>query len=455
MVPITGRVILILSNDTLIDPDIPDPFRPFITFGMDFKNWMPGRELNLNNEHVDSFLSTIDELEGYYSLRAIVDIDSNSSSLYTDGTCYSDQIIFLAEPNRTNIIDIDVNNVLSGFGFNESENIKLLKVESQLLSNFYNLPTYIEAAIILPDSYALNPDKYYPTVFVFPGWGSTHTAPTQSDFQQIRYGMSGYGKEKVFVFLNQDCRFGFHVFADSENNGPRATSFISEFIPVLEKEYRVVNKANARFLVGQSSGAWAALWLLINYPDTFGMVWAGSPDPVDFRDFVGHDLYAKDANLFYDSEDNLTPAFRTSGKIFTNKDWSDMETAVGEGGQYQSFEAVFGNRDNHQKPEQLFDRKTGEVFPLALEHWKDYDINLSIQKRSEELRPKLSDKINIIVAEDDDFYLDGSVRLFKETLEDLGFNANIQFLKEGGHNIWSDDIRAEMHRKMDEIYSCK
>lgn len=451
--PISGRILLVLSKDTLVDPDIPNPFQPFITFGSDFINWRTGEELILTASNTNSYLSALEELNGDYSLRAVVDTDTTSCLLYKDGIFYSDKINFNTASGKLNIVDVKVNNVMSGLEFKESKYIKLLRLQSNLLSNFYDIPAYIEGAVILPDSYYNDSSRFYPVVFVFPGWGTTHIAPTRNDFQQKRYGMKGYGEEKIFVVLNQDCRFGFHVFANSENNGPRAASFITEFIPYLENQYRVIKNANGRFLTGQSSGAWAALWLQVNYPDEFGMVWAASPDPVDFRNFNGHNLYSKDANLFYDSDGNLTSAIRPSNIIFTNKEWSDMETVLGEGGQFQSFESVFGKRDANNKPEQVFDRKTGEIFRNSLEHWKNYDINLFIQKNAGELKNKLADKLNIIVADNDDFYLDGSVRLFKETLDSQGFKANIKFLKEGGHSTWNDESRTEMHKRIDEIFS--
>ncbi|MFC2096895.1 alpha/beta hydrolase-fold protein [Bacteroidota bacterium] len=450
--PLDGRIMLILSKDTLIDPDIPNPMRPFITFGMNFKNWKPGEKLILNGENSESFIANLDELDGNYSLRAIVDLDTTSCLYYIDGICYSDKIVFNAVPEETNIIEVKVGSVLSGFGFNESENIKLLKHKSNLLSDFYKTPTYIEAAVILPDSYNNNPDKYYPTVFVMPGWGSNHVSASNDTFQQKKYGMSGFGEEKIYVFLNQDCRYGYHVFADSDNNGPRGESFITELIPHLEKEYRVIKEANTRFLIGQSSGAWAALWLQINYPDHFGMAWAGSPDPVDFRDFCGNNLYMKDANIFYDANGKPKSSFRSEGNIFTVKDWSDLETVLGEGGQYQSFEAVFGKKDKNGIPQQFFDRKTGKVHKEIIEHWKKYDLNLIIQNNADKLKPKLNNKINIVVADNDDFYLDGAVKLIKTTFEKNDIKANIKLLTDGGHNTWTDETRTEMHQKMDDIY---
>lgn len=453
--PLTGRAILFLSKDTLTDPDITNPYQLFITFGKNFTNWKSGEELVLNDNNSNSFLSTMNKLNGYYSLRAVVDIDSTSCLFYNNGNLYSDKIIFHSDSNKLNIIDVRVKNVLSGIDFKETKYIKLLKLKSDLLSDFYKTQTFIEAAVILPDSYYNDTSRYYPVVFVFPGWGATFIEPAQSDFQENRYGMKGYGGDKIFIFLNQDCRYGYHVFANSDNNGPRATAFITEFIPYLEKMYRVAKKPNSRFLIGQSSGAWASIWLQVNYPDMFGMTWAGSPDPLDFRDFIGHNLYKENANLFYTTEGKLTPAIRSNDNVFTNKMWSDMETALGEGGQYQSFEAVFGRRDKNNKPEQVFDRHTGKIYPGAIEHWKNYDISLFVRNHAGELKNNLGGKLNIVVSDNDDFYLDGSVRLFKETLDSLGIKANIRFLKNDGHDTWTDEIRTEMHRKMDEIFSGK
>ncbi|MBN2426893.1 MAG: hypothetical protein JXK94_00995 [Deltaproteobacteria bacterium] len=450
--PISGRALLVLSSDPAVDPDVPDPFRPFITFGMDFADWKPGEALVMTGRNCDGFKATIGQLKGSYSLRAVIDTDLQSSILQKQGTLYSDKIIFEVNENGETIVDVELNNIIIGREFKETETVKLLKVKSDLLSAFYQEPTFIEAAVILPVTYAQDSGKLYPVVFVFPGWGSTHMAVTRDDFQQKRYGMSGYGQEKIFVFLNQDCRFGFHVFADSENNGPRATSFVKEFIPFLEENYRVARQACGRFLVGQSSGGWAALWLQVNFPDVFGLAWAGSPDPLDFRDFVGHDLYGKKANFFYDDHGGLTKAMRSTEHPFTNKECLEMEAALGDGGQFQSFEAVFGARGRDGKPQLLFDRKTGEIDHMALEHWKKYDINLFLQENAGILREKLAGRIHIVVAGNDPFFLDGSVRLLKDALARLRFNADIEILESGEHNTWSEETRKKMHKKMDELY---
>lgn len=37
----------------------------------------------------------------------------------------------------------------------------------------------------------------------------------------------------------------------------------------------------------------------MNYPDCFGGAFAGSPDPVDFTEFIGTNIYKKGANMYY------------------------------------------------------------------------------------------------------------------------------------------------------------
>jgi hypothetical protein len=43
-------------------------------------------------------------------------------------------------------------------------------------------------------------------------------------------------------------------------------------------------------------------WLETRHPDFFARAWATAPDPVDFDDFVGVDLYDPAVNLFVDPE---------------------------------------------------------------------------------------------------------------------------------------------------------
>ncbi len=253
--------------------------------------------------------------------------------------------------------------------------------------------------VVLPPSYYHTPEQEYATVFVLPGFGSPYTAILDGDFQLYRYGMNSVGREKIFVFMDLECPLGNHVLANSQNNGPWTTAFIEEFIPYLEKTYRVYRDPSTRFLTGQSSGAWAGLWLQINYPDQFGGVWACSPDPVDFEAFLRVNIYRPHSNLLFDE----------SGEVIeVNKFFSDVNRVVGDGWVMSTFEAVFSPRGVDGRPLELWNRETGEIDPNVAATWKPYDLRLILQNNWKTLAPKLAGKIHIYVAEDDPYGLDDS-----------------------------------------------
>jgi enterochelin esterase-like enzyme len=103
----------------------------------------------------------------------------------------------------------------------------------------------------------------------------------------------------LWVMLDQTAPAGPHGFMDSTANGPWATALVDEFIPWLERQYRVDAKPPGRLLYGSGSGGRTALWLLAKQPKLFGRAWMDSPDTFDFRSFLGTDIYAQSANLFH------------------------------------------------------------------------------------------------------------------------------------------------------------
>ncbi|MFM8872344.1 MAG: alpha/beta hydrolase-fold protein, partial [Phycisphaerales bacterium] len=77
---------------------------------------------------------------------------------------------------------------------------------------------------------------------------------------------------------------------DSAANGPRARALVEEFIPALERQFRLVRRPEARIVTGHSSGGWSALWLQLTHPETFGACFPSTPDPVDFSRSPTSDL---------------------------------------------------------------------------------------------------------------------------------------------------------------------
>jgi hypothetical protein len=304
----------------------------------------------------------------------------------------------------------------------------------------------LRAGVVLPPSFAKEPERKYPVVYEVTGFGGNHFA---AFLASARKAWNVGDTEMIWVVLDGNCRLGHHVFADSENNGPVGKALVEELIPQLEKFSR---GSGVRFTTGHSSGGWSSLWLQVTYPETFAGCWSTAPDPVDFRDFQLVNIYAKDINIFTDPEGNQRPLARREGKpILFYKPFSDMEEYMGRGGQLGSFEAVFSPRGKDGKPRKLWDRKTGAVDPEVAKAWEKYDIRLILERNWKTIGPKLAGKIHVFCGEEDTFYLDGATRLLKESLANLKSDAVVELFPKRHHgNLVDAALRKRMNSEKAE-----
>ena len=236
----------------------------------------------------------------------------------------------------------------------------------------------------------------------------------------------GVFPEMIHVVLDESCAAGTHEFADSVNNGPWGKAFIQELVPHLESRYRMIGKPNGRFLMGHSSGGWAALWLQVNYPDMFGGSWPTAPDSSDFRNFYGTNLYANPPEHLYTTADGRIRAQWVA-------DWARQDRVLGEyGGQWTSFEAVFSPRGDNGAPQPLFDRETGEIDGVVAKAWMRHDIPEIIRANADRLRSALDGKIHVTVGTEDGFG-PAADHLLEETLKAANINATFTYLEGRGH----------------------
>jgi S-formylglutathione hydrolase FrmB len=253
-----------------------------------------------------------------------------------------------------------------------------------------------------------------------------------------------FGKDFLRVLLDPDCGTGHHVFADSATNGPRGTALVEEFIPYIERTFPVIADARARLVNGHSSGGWTSLWLQVSYPDTFGGTWSTSPDPVDFRDFQRIDLYAAGENMFRDRAGKRRPIARMGAMPMLYYDrFCRMDDVIGWGGQLGSFEAVFSPLDEGGQPRKLWDRSSGAIDPAVAKAWEAYDIRLVLERNWPVLGPKLKGKLHVITGEMDTFYLEGAVKLLKESLAKLGSDATVEIIPNRDHSTLLDPKLAQ------------
>lgn len=316
-----------------------------------------------------------------------------------------------------------------------------LDFTSPALTAFWGRPIHVQGWVLLPPGYDKNANAHYPTVYFTHGFGGNLAYLTYKAAGVWSDMSSGKTPPMIWVFLDESSPTGTHEFADSVNNGPWGTALTTEVIPYLESRYRMDAKASGRFLTGHSSGGWATLWLQVRYPKIFGGTWSTSPDPSDFHDFTGPDLYAPDANVYTRPDGTPYPLVRMKGKVIaTFKQFAQLERVLGSyGGQMASFDWVFSPRGADGRPQQMFDRETGKVNPEVVRYWGDhYDIAYRIETQWPRLKPDLDGKIHLIVGTADTFYLDGAAHKLKALLDKVGAHAEVQFLpgKTHGDLYW-------------------
>lgn len=448
--PFTGRVFVMLSKAKVQQlPSGPNWFKPEPFFALDVQDWKPGQTLVLDGRAL-SYPYPLAKLPAdTWSIQAVMDFDQGARSFSTaEGNGYSKALRRPLDAATSGPVALHLDQVYHARPFRETARVKLVEIESRLLGKFYGRPTRLRAGVVLPASYASSPQRRYPVVYEIPGFGGNHFAAFQRAEQKVT---DLAGTEAIWVVLDPDCRFGHHVFADSDNNGPCGRALIDELIPAVEGWYRTWG-ARGRLVTGHSSGGWSSLWLQVMYPNQFAGVWSTAPDPVDFHDFQRIDLYRPGANMFTDEQGHPRALARRAGKpVVFYKPFSDMEEILGHGGQLGSFEAVFGPRGTDGRPARLWDRHSGAVDPAIARAWQRYDIRLFLERNWDSLKPRLAGKLHVFVGSEDTFYLEGAVARLKETLNRLGSDAVVEIVPGRDHGSLKDAaLRQRIEREMAE-----
>ncbi len=452
--PTSGRIYLFTSTSDNRPPFTgPNWFSPEPFFAEDVV--VRGGESIVLSGDTKGFPGRLADLPtGQYFVQALFDFDIyHSNHAKGAGNLYSE--VQKLEWDGSNRLELELTQVVGEIPFEETAFRKQVRLYSPRLSAFYGREIVQKATVVLPRSYNASETKRYPVIYAVSGFGGIHETmgrslaaggpePRQGEVEFIR------------VFLDGQCKWGHHVYADSAKNGPRGAALIKELIPEVDRRYRTVPAATARFVTGHSSGGWSSLWLQVNYPEMFGGVWSTAPDPVDFRDYQEVNLYAEQPlSLYTNPEGKRRPLARRNGEVMIwYEDFGHMDDGLGRGGQLKSFEAVFSPLDQQGKPLLMWTRDKGTVIPSTVRYWVEYDINRLIQRRWQHgLKESLEGKINVFMGTVDTFYLEGACEYLKQTMESLGSDAVIELHADRDHfNLTTPELMQRIRREMSAAY---
>lgn len=358
--------------------------------------------------------------------------------------------------------------------------VKHVRIKSRVLSDFWGVPMYFGANVLLPKGFDANPKVRYPAVYAF-GHGATpfsmntdpashekdlassRDANVQTGYEFYQTWNSDRLPRMVAVTLHLPSPYFLESYAvNSPNNGPWGDAITQELLPYLEKKFRLIAQPYARVLEGASTGGWEALASQLQYPDVFGGAWVFNPDPIDFTRYQLVDIY-KDENMF---SLKVTPSIdmerpfrrnREGQPLYTMRQLSRLEAVLGSHGRssyqlaiWQSTHGPVGE-DGYPKP--LFDPLTGVIDRSVVHAMREngYDLAEFTRRNWPALGPKLVGKLHFFAGEQDDFFLNLGVYQFEDMLKTLPAPAAEATFAYGrpkkGHNWHLTDF-SEMLRQM-------
>jgi hypothetical protein len=343
----------------------------------------------------------------------------------------------------------------------ETAQIRFVKVQSRLLTEFHHRPIYLRAGIILPPDYDRESSRRYPLWVRIGGLNTRYTVVSRlmakdSDFRKTWQADT----TPRFILLQLDGAgpYGDPYYVNSANNGPYGDALVRELIPLVEARFRATGKPSARVLSGVSTGGWVALALQIFYPNDFNGTWSACPDPVDFRALELLNIY-EDTNAYVTGSGEERPSERAvnGSVVLTMRQEVGAENLLGRGDSYTrsgeqwgAWNAVFSPRGADGFPLPLWDPQTGRIDHRVADQWRKYDLRAFLQDNWRELGPRLNGKLHISAGEADQYYLNHAVHLLDQFLSkaDPPFQGSIVYGARKPHG-WSNENQGEMLKEME------
>jgi hypothetical protein len=473
--PIDGRLLLLLSNDPTAEPRMQIGLSPKtqMIFGVDLDQLRPGQSITIEDHAAFGYPIRYlhDVPPGDYYLQVVLNryetfhrADGHTVKLHMDqgegqhwnlspGNLYSKPQKITLGANSQNVSIILDQEIPPIDPPKDTNYIRHLRIQSQLLTKFWGRPMYLSANILVPEGFDAHPNAHFPLAIFedhfnhdFEGFRTEPPDPNLEPDYSDRFHIPGYNRiqqQEEYKFYQQWIAPNFpriliaqinhanpyyddSYAVNSANLGPYGDAIETELIPVLEKQFRAIGQGWARFVYGGSTGGWESIAVQMFYPDHYNGAFIACPDPVDFRAYTNINLY-QDRNAFYLQGPHtqvLQPGFRDylGHTIATTKSVNQYELALGShsrsGEQYDIWQAVYGPVGEDGYPVPIFNKETGEIDPKVAAYWKQhYDLSAILQRDWPSLGPKLRGKLRLYVGSADNYMLNDAVYLVEDFLK--------------------------------------
>jgi hypothetical protein len=478
--PITGRLYLMISRTN--EPEV----RLQSTWvnspemiGVDVTRLTPGQVAVVNGAALGTPLRSLSEVApGDYYVQAVLNVytdfhraDGHVIWTHVDqgegqqfnrspGNLHSKVYKLHLEPSRHESLEVRLTEVIPPIPVPpDTEWVKHIRIQSKLLTHFWGRPIYLGAVVLLPRDYAADAEAQYPVIYYqpehfrsFPPFEFRTDNPSEKEADRRERNLAGietgyefyqawssdHFPRMVAVSIQTPTPFSdWSGGVDSANNGPYGRAIVTELIPFIEEQFRIIREPYARVLTGKHSAGRAALALHLMHPEFFGGAWIFHPWAFDLKSYFGLNIYENDNAFTVKPTDlpswgrNLSgwlplverPLTRTtSGIPFVTFRQASQHDAVmgskGPGGEFDSDDATLGPVGKDGYPQPLWDRMTGQIDHEVADYWREHgDLAHYAEKNWPTIGPMLLGKLHFYVGDMDEFYRNYGVHLFEDFLK--------------------------------------
>jgi hypothetical protein len=510
--PITGRLLLMVSRSS--EPEVRFQIGSVNSpplFGIDVDRLQPGRTISIDERTSGYPVRSLAELPpGDYYVQTLLNVytefhrsDGHTIWAHMDqwegqrfnaspGNLYSKMMKIHLGAGGSHGIRIALTEVIPPIQVPpDSEWVKHIKIPSKLLTEFWGRPMYLGAVVLLPRSYSSHPDRQYPVIYQQNHFSldgpfdfRTDDPPETIDHRDWRRSIGvetgyefyntwrseGFPQMIAVTFLHPTPFYDDSYAVNSANNGPFGDAIMTELIPYIETNFRIIRESYARVLTGGSTGGWESLALQVYHPHFFGGAWVLYPDPVDFRRYLLINIY-EDKNAFvYDPPQTLPfhrgdwssveqPVARSAeGQVVaTVRQQSQLEAVLASkgrsGAMLDNWEAIYGPVGVDGYPQPLWDKETGKIDHSVANYMRQhrYDLQAYIRDNWHTIGRELKGKVHIYCGDMDNFYLNSSVYLLQQLFQDSKgphYSASFEYGRPMKGHGWQPMTNGELVKAM-------
>jgi hypothetical protein len=494
-----GRLLVLVSTQGEGEPrfQLSDNVGSQQAFGIDVERWAPGDEAIFDASAFGYPMESLALIPpGTYRVQALLNryetfdrADGHAVKLPPDrgegqqwnrkpGNFYSTPREIRLDPTRDEVIHINLDQVIPPIPDPpETDYVKHVRIQSELLTEFWGRPMYLGAHVLIPEGFDDHLEARYPLAvfhghfpYDFGGWRSEPPDPDLECQYSSRFDWACYNRTQqeyayrlyqdwtgpdfprmlVIEIQHANPYYDDSYAVNSANLGPYGDAITYELIPYIEERFRGLGEGWSRFLYGGSTGGWEALAAQIFYPDEYNGAFGACPDPIDFRAYTVVNIY-EDENAYY-LEGPFKRTRRPGHRDYlghvssTLEDMNLRELVLGtksrSGQQWDIWEAVYSPVGDDGYPRRIWNKRTGEIDPEVAEYWREnYDLSYILRRDWATLGPRLEGKLHIYVGDMDNYYLNNAVYLTEEFLESTTgpYYAGVVDYGDRAEHCWNGD----------------